>query len=374
MTIEKLPSGAHRIRVSAGTNPNGTRRRLSRTMPAGTTRRDLRRAELELEIRAAKTETPADQIGLAQLVDLWIGDHDGRRAPKTQRQARTVVSCWLHGHDLGEIPIGELTTGQIEQHYRRITSPLPPTERPVGSTGAPTVKQLHARIRAALNWAVRMGWLTTNPSTLVSPIETGGRSKVKATDPTDYRRALVAADEVRPGLASFLLFLGQTGARKSEGLALNWSNIAGDVITIEGTVTIDDGALVVKPPKTGRTRKLVVGADLVDALNARRSLQGEYCRIAKVPFDPFGFVWSSDECGAQPWRPDTAGKWALKAGVRPGELRHMVATQLLAAGIPIGVVADRLGHASPSMTLDVYQEALPADDKAAAAILDELGR
>src|SRR5207302_6263178 len=36
------------------------------------------------------------------------------------------------------------------------------------------------------------------------------------------------------------------------------------------------------------------------------------------------------------------------------DLRHVHATLLLTAGVPVHVVADRLGHADPSITLRVY--------------------
>jgi integrase len=36
------------------------------------------------------------------------------------------------------------------------------------------------------------------------------------------------------------------------------------------------------------------------------------------------------------------------------DLRHVQATLLLIAGVPVHVVADRLGHADPSITLRVY--------------------
>jgi len=39
----------------------------------------------------------------------------------------------------------------------------------------------------------------------------------------------------------------------------------------------------------------------------------------------------------------------------------------LASGVPNAIVSRRLGHASISITLDVYGHCLPADDEAAAA-------
>jgi len=60
------------------------------------------------------------------------------------------------------------------------------------------------------------------------------------------------------------------------------------------------------------------------------------------------------------------------AGVRRIKVhgpRHTSATLLLAAGVPIQVVAQRLGHSQVSMTLDVYAHALPDMQRDAAAKL-----
>ena len=41
------------------------------------------------------------------------------------------------------------------------------------------------------------------------------------------------------------------------------------------------------------------------------------------------------------------------------DLRHVHATLLLKAGVPVHVVAARLGHADPSITLRVYAHVIP---------------
>ena len=50
----------------------------------------------------------------------------------------------------------------------------------------------------------------------------------------------------------------------------------------------------------------------------------------------------------------------------PG-LRHTHASHLLAAGVNVKVVSERLGHASVSFTLDVYGHTMPGQDSDAAA-------
>jgi integrase len=50
-------------------------------------------------------------------------------------------------------------------------------------------------------------------------------------------------------------------------------------------------------------------------------------------------------------------------------MRHTVATTLLAQNTPVHVVAARLGHANPSITLSTYAHALPDAQQAAAAAI-----
>lgn len=58
--------------------------------------------------------------------------------------------------------------------------------------------------------------------------------------------------------------------------------------------------------------------------------------------------------------------------IRFHDIRHTHATLLLEAGVPAKVVAERLGHASASFTLNVYQHVLPGMQTAAAETFDRL--
>jgi integrase len=53
-------------------------------------------------------------------------------------------------------------------------------------------------------------------------------------------------------------------------------------------------------------------------------------------------------------------------------MRHTCATMLLQAGQPVHVVAQRLGHADPSITMRVYAHVLPAMQQQAAAVMGAL--
>jgi integrase len=58
--------------------------------------------------------------------------------------------------------------------------------------------------------------------------------------------------------------------------------------------------------------------------------------------------------------------------IRLHDLRHTHATLLLAAGIPVKVVSERLGHASATITLGIYAHVMPAMQAQAAATFGAL--
>ena len=65
-------------------------------------------------------------------------------------------------------------------------------------------------------------------------------------------------------------------------------------------------------------------------------------------------------------------KAARKAGLQPFPmyaLRHIAATQMLAAGADVAAVAANLGHANPQTTLETYAHALPHAQRQASLLL-----
>jgi integrase len=60
--------------------------------------------------------------------------------------------------------------------------------------------------------------------------------------------------------------------------------------------------------------------------------------------------------------------------VRFHDLRHCHASHLLAAGVNIKVIAERLGHANPTITLNTYSHLMPNAQAEAAARIDAIFR
>jgi len=60
--------------------------------------------------------------------------------------------------------------------------------------------------------------------------------------------------------------------------------------------------------------------------------------------------------------------------IRLHDLRHTHATVLLTAREPVHVVSQRLGHASPVVTMTVYAHVLPGSQREAAELFARLIR
>ena len=83
--------------------------------------------------------------------------------------------------------------------------------------------------------------------------------------------------------------------------------------------------------------------------------------------------------GGQPIHPHAISqafeRIARRAGVpviRLHELRHTHGTLLIAAGVPVKVVSERLGHATPAFTIETYQHVLPGMQADAARVFEQL--
>ena len=110
-------------------------------------------------------------------------------------------------------------------------------------------------------------------------------------------------------------------------------------------------------------------------------------QAASAPFEPSEYVFRTRE--GNPWRyPDfhadrgaPARTEAVKRGLTkhatPHMLRHTTVVWALAAGIPIQVISEMLGHASIQITYDVYGGLIdwrdPALGQAMAAAMTTVG-
>jgi integrase len=252
------------------------------------------------------------------------------------------------------------------QHYysEKIDSGLSPT----------TVRKHHNTIHVMLRHAVRMQLLAVNPSDAVTPPRIV-RKEMSFLD-AEASAALLRKLEGGSLYLPVLLALG-TGLRRGELLALRWSDIDLDAGTLIVARTLEEafGTVNTKQPKTVKSRRRVTLPEIVvDALRAEKTKQAEKT-LAREPGSPESDVLLRAASG-DPWKPSAFDrKWRRfrrnnAVPVRFHDLRHSHASQLLAAGVHVKVVSERLGHASIAITLDTYSHVIPALQEEAAEKID----
>jgi integrase len=366
--IEPRGSNTWRITVAGGRNPETGRYVRHRETFYGTkTAARARRDELRVEARAGTAALDGRQL-VAPYLEWWV----------THRQSlgkvRARTAHVYRGYVAREITprIGSMQVRAVRPaHAQRVI------DEALKSGRSPrTVVQIGRIMHAAFRTAVRMRAISVNPcdGTTLPKIEP---AKLMVPGASDIARALAAvADQYRAALT----LMAWTGLRRGETCALRWPSVDLDGertrIHVDGTLQRVEGNLVVLPPKSSRSRRMVpLPPDLAALLRRHRAEQTERRLLAGPAWHSGEYVFDSGT--GRPIDPDALGKAFHAActtvgltGARLHDLRHAAATTLIEQGTNVRVVADLLGHSAVSFTLQTY---VHPDESAAAAAVERLG-
>lgn len=322
----------------------------------------------ELELLEGPQPAARRDLTLAAYLAEWLSLLPGGRAGEaTQGLYAEAVRLWIVP-TLGEHRLAGLTSADV----RRLALSLQ------GRGLAP--RTIHRAIRTlatALNQAATDGLIPANPAKGVR-LATPNRDTPVVWSRDECRRFLVAVDASEDGPLWRLLL--DTGMRIGEALALRYDDLELDagVVTIQRTVTRDRDrkARIGRTTKTGAPRRVGLAPATVSAV--RRHLHAmRQQRLASIVWQDQGLVFPGGIGGIAPLSrircqlDRDIARLGLPRLTLHG-LRHTNATLLIQAGVPITVVAQRLGHKRVSMTLDVYAHVLDEMDRAVVETVAEL--
>jgi integrase len=358
------------LRVYLGRHPDtGKERWVTRTVHGS-----RRHAGHELQVLVEEARAARIHAGtMGELFERWFAAASSDWSASTIRETRSLLRCHLIPH-LGHYPVTKLSTVDIDDLYAHL-------RRRGGRDGQPlasgTVHRIHVVLHRALTQAVRWEWIWLNPAALASP------PRVEPADirPPSVEQVRRLLDTVRREDDEFLTYLHlavTTGARRSQLLALRWSDIDFDHAAIGFSRALVEGptGAVLRPTKNRRTYRVAIDPASVELLVAHR----DRARARSGGLTD-AFVFSDDPAGRQPWPPNRVTKrfitYRQRAGLahfRLHDLRHFMATTMLAAGVPVPVVSERLCHARTSTTVNIYAHAMPGADRDAANLLADIVR
>jgi integrase len=327
----------------------------------------------------------------------WLEAHEASVKRGTIAGYRADVERYITPR-IGGLRLQSLRPAMLSKLYRDLAER---GGQDGGPLSASTVSHVHRTLRKSLTDAVRVEQvLATNPA------ERAKLPRTRRGEPgTIWSAAQLAAfldQAAGHRLAAFFRLAAYTGARRGELLALRWAALDLDAaeMTLSGSTDVIDGERVDDTTKSDRSRVVSLDAGTVAAMREHRRRQLTERMRAGPLWVESGLVFTTED--GQPVYPDTLTALMRKLvgdhnepavpgrgrghprtplprpasplpPARLHDLRHVHATTLLLAGVPVHVVANRLGHADPSTTLRVYthvlrEQAAGAADVFAAAV------
>ena len=168
------------------------------------------------------------------------------------------------------------------------------------------------------------------------------------------------------------LYLARTlGRRRGEVCGVRWRDAEPSKITAREQIVPVGKTAITKAPKYDSEREIKIGRKVAQALQQHRLALAEQllaCRV-RLTDDHSICAWPD----GRPLRPGSSAGWCGRRGFRLHDVRHLNASVLLSTE-PLPIVAQRLGHSRPEVTLCTCAHVLPGqDDRAAEAIDEALG-
>ena len=336
------------------------------------TEEDAKAARDEARVRARRGEyVNRSALTVADFLAEWIDAHAATVKPKTLAGYRHDVDHYIVPR-IGRLRLQALRPAVISKLYRDLAEHG-------GHDGAPlsawTVSHIHRTLRKALADAVHVEQLllATNPAERSKRPRDRGREPTRVWTTGQLDAFLTAEQSHR--LYAFYRLAAYTGARRGELLYLRWQaeDLDAGEITFGGSTAVVRGQRIEGTTKGGRSRVVSIDSETVTVLRKHQRDQDEERLAAGSAWNDNGGLAFASRWG-EPLYPDTVtalmsklireyNKSVSAAGealphARLHDLRHLHATTLFLAGVPAHVVAARLGHADPAVTLRVYSHVL----------------
>src|SRR5687768_3448803 len=321
--------------------------------------------------------TLQSKISMSDYLDEWLKTVAKPRIGETTYRGYESQLNHVKNDAIGKTRLTMLRAQDIQKLYSSLTPSV--------------AKHVHAPLTSALSQAVKWHLIHSNPCDAVDLPRHKAR-EVQALTREEASR-LMAVERftrsegdrtvtVENRYRVLFAFLLTTGARPSEAFGLKWSDMDFESgrVTIQRTLQWHSkkqgGGPYFEETKTKSSRRTVpLPAGMLQQLREHRASQAQALLKLGVRTE---LVFATTEGGPIMRRNLVRRhfKPALKAAKLPTDLtlyclRHTCASLLLQAGVHPKVVAERLGHSSTMLTLDVYSHVAPGMQAQATACIEK---
>lgn len=352
-SIRQRKDGRWEARITVGTDP-GTGKQLSRSF-YGWSQKEVR---MKMNAAIAQldqgTYQPPQRMKLSEWLERWLSECNPQLRPSTREHY--TINIRKHINPLiGNRQLVQLDYLTLQTFVNSLTEKLKPI----------TVIGIFTVLRSALDEAVRVGIISSNPATLCK-LPKKEQSEIAPLDAPDLEKLFsVLGTDVYSDIIRLAVL---TGMRESEVIGMTWScvNEAAGTMEVKQQLrrfSYKDPGNIFAPTKNGKPRTIDITKHTVDLVRAIRIRQAKQ-RLKAGPmydtrFDQYDLMFRTDE-----GRPISNSTLLYKfqdaceaTGLpkhRFHDLRHTYACISLLAGVDPKTVSQSLGHATTGFTLDRY--------------------
>jgi integrase len=359
------------LKFDLGRDPSGKRQIRYLSFKGTKKGAEIELARLIAQNAAGEGIDPSKET-IAEFAQRWDRDWLSLNVgPKSLERYRQVLRLFIIPY-LGGMRLQKLRAARLAELYAKLVRAGGHKGRPLS---AASVGYAHRVLHRMLGHAATWGVVTTNVAASVSPPPLPeGEITILTEVQIGATLRHLEGRTLRP-IVSFLL---GTGCRRGEVLALRWRDLDLDqgIVRIERSVEQTKAGLRIKSPKTKHGRRNVsISPWIVAELKAHRTRQQER-RLAlgqgRAAPDDLLFARWDGKLRAPHWLSQKFAQvmTALQIDCTLHGLRHTHVSQLIAAGLDVLTISRRIGHASPSITLDVYSHLFKNTDARAAEIME----
>ncbi|MDA1654272.1 site-specific integrase [Bacillus thuringiensis serovar kyushuensis] len=239
-----------------------------------------------------------------------------------------------------------------------------------------TIEKIIKIIRNSLEHAIDLELISKNVAAKTK-LPKSDKEELTVWNEQEVQLFLKVAQDSRYSIVFHMALV--TGMRQGELLGLRWKDVDLEKghLTISQTLSHDGKTFLVGGKTKSSLRKILLPTSTIAKLKKHRAVvlkeklsQGEeyqdndlvICTPSGTPINPANVRRSLN----------ALIKKAAVPKIRFHDLRHTHATLLLAKGVNVKVISERLGHSNIKITLDTYSHVLPTMQEDAVNKIEEI--